>query len=47
MAYHNATRTIVFKGVDQSNHEEEVAWLVLLLLIPTIRPIPFACAVFL
>ncbi|KAF8682524.1 hypothetical protein RHS04_02466 [Rhizoctonia solani] len=27
MAYHNATRTIVFKGVDQSSREEEVAWL--------------------
>ncbi|KAG8689511.1 hypothetical protein FRC11_002226, partial [Ceratobasidium sp. 423] len=27
MAYHNATRTIVFKGADQSSREEEVAWL--------------------
>ncbi|KAG9124147.1 hypothetical protein FRC07_012653 [Ceratobasidium sp. 392] len=27
MAYHNATRTVVFKGTDQANREDEVAWL--------------------
>ncbi|KAH7340322.1 hypothetical protein B0J17DRAFT_650914 [Rhizoctonia solani] len=27
MAYHNATRTIVYKAVDESSREEEVAWL--------------------
>ncbi|KAL5636062.1 hypothetical protein ACGC1H_004771 [Rhizoctonia solani] len=26
MAYHNATRTIVFKGAGESSREEEVAW---------------------
>lgn len=32
MAYHNATRTIIFKGADESNGEEEVAWLVFVFL---------------
>ncbi|QRW00247.1 hypothetical protein RhiJN_28265 [Ceratobasidium sp. AG-Ba] len=27
MAYHNATRTVIFKGTDQPNREDEVAWL--------------------
>ncbi|CAE6515573.1 unnamed protein product [Rhizoctonia solani] len=27
IAYHNATRTTVFKGVGQTSREEEVAWL--------------------
>ncbi|CAE6460055.1 unnamed protein product [Rhizoctonia solani] len=26
MAYHNATRTVIYKGVDHSSREEEVAW---------------------
>lgn len=27
VAYHNATRTVIFKGTEQSEHEDEVAWL--------------------
>ncbi|KAG8694033.1 hypothetical protein FRC09_010111 [Ceratobasidium sp. 395] len=27
MAYHNATRTVIYKGTDQASREDEVAWL--------------------